>query len=94
MINTCLIGFGYWGPNLARNFIGSGKYKINCICDKNLSKLNAAKKIYPNINIYKDYKKYNSEIDQDRNQIYFKAQPGKLNSELNKIFLNIKDNKS
>ena len=57
MINTCLIGFGYWGPNLARNFIGSGKYKINCICDKNLSKLNAAKKIYPNINIYKDYKK-------------------------------------
>jgi len=44
--------------------------------------------------IYKDYKKYNSEIDQDRNEIYFKAQPGKLNSELNKIFLSIKDNKS
>ena len=37
--------------------------------------------------IVTDYKKYNLQIEEDRNKIYYKKQPGKLNIELNKIFL-------
>ena len=37
--------------------------------------------------IVEDYKKYNFQIEEDRNKIYYKNQPGKLNIELNKIFL-------
>ena len=37
--------------------------------------------------IIEDYKKYNFQIEEDRNKIYYKNQPGKLNIELNKIFL-------
>ena len=37
--------------------------------------------------IVEDYNKYNFQIEEDRNKIYYKNQPGKLNIELNKIFL-------
>ena len=34
-----------------------------------------------------DYKKYNLQIEEDRNKIYYKNQPGKLIKELNNIYL-------
>ena len=37
--------------------------------------------------IISNYKKYNSEIDEERNKIYYKSKPGQLNKELNKIYL-------
>ena len=41
--------------------------------------------------IVEDYKKYNFQIEEDRNEIFYKNQPGKLNIELNKIFLALKN---
>jgi len=37
--------------------------------------------------IVEDYKKYNFQIEEDRNKIYYKNQPGKLIKELNNIYL-------
>ena len=37
--------------------------------------------------IVEDYKKYNFQIEEDRNKIYYKNQPGKPIKELNNIYL-------
>jgi hypothetical protein len=33
VINVGLIGYGYWGPNLARNFSLNPDFKLASICD-------------------------------------------------------------
>jgi len=56
MYNVCLIGHGYWGEKLARNFNNFEFFKLNSIVDKKSYNLNSAKKLYPNIKLYKDYR--------------------------------------
>ena len=57
MIDVCVIGYGYWGPNLCRNFSNSPHFNLKAICDlKNLN-LIKAKKDYPNAKIFKNFKK-------------------------------------
>ena len=53
--NVLLIGFGYWGPILARNFQSSMFFNIVAICDSNTSNLNKAKKVYPNEKLFTNY---------------------------------------
>ena len=55
-LNVLIIGFGYWGPILARNFQTSLRFNISSICDSNSVNLNKAKSIYPNISYYRSYK--------------------------------------
>ena len=45
MINVCIIGYGYWGPNLCRNFSNANGYNLSAICDNDPKKLTNAKKI-------------------------------------------------
>lgn len=45
-----LVGYGYWGKNLARNF----SKELVAICDADESKLLAAKNIYTNVTTYND----------------------------------------
>ncbi len=47
MINLGIIGFGYWGPNLVRNFMNIDGCLVTHICDLDSKKLEIAKKIYP-----------------------------------------------
>ncbi len=46
-MNTALIGYGYWGPNLARNINHHSVMDLYYICDKDENRLNEAKKLYP-----------------------------------------------
>lgn len=55
-INVAVIGLGYWGPNLLRNFNSISGTSVECICDKNKEKLKKALSIYPNIRAIRDYK--------------------------------------
>ena len=32
-IGIAVVGAGYWGPNLVRNFAGSPHYRLNWLCD-------------------------------------------------------------
>jgi len=57
MNNVLIIGYGYWGPKLSRNFSNSSNFNLHSICDLSNTKLKEAKKTYPNINIYSNYKK-------------------------------------
>jgi len=57
MLNACLIGYGYWGAKLARNFQNSEFFNIISITDKKNRNLVSAKQNYPSIKYYTDYKK-------------------------------------
>ena len=52
MLNACLIGYGYWGSKLARNFQNSEDFNLVSIADIKKKNLNFAKKklsINPNL---------------------------------------------
>ena len=47
MVKAGLIGFGYWGPNIARNFNGNPEIELAAICDFSPDRLRAARRAYP-----------------------------------------------
>jgi len=52
---TCaVIGCGYWGPNLVRNFLTLDKESITKVCDHDSQRLDHMKKIYPNLDTTDD----------------------------------------
>lgn len=54
MINVGLIGFGYWGPNLARNFNYNRDLHLSAVCDFSDDRIDSAKRLYPHINTFKN----------------------------------------
>ncbi len=54
MINLGIIGYGYWGPNIVRNFNSLDETKVLTICDGNQAAMNRARKAYPQITITRD----------------------------------------
>ena len=56
-LKVCLVGYGYWGPKLARNFQNSNFFNLISISDKSKSNLIKAKKDFPLINTSTDFKK-------------------------------------
>jgi len=56
MYNVAIIGYGYWGPKLARNFQNSNYFNVRYIVDKSKKNLSKAKIDYPLAQLYKNYK--------------------------------------
>jgi len=57
MINVALIGFGYWGPNVARNIHANPQLNLHTICDIKKDRLEKSKSIYiAQTNYETDYK--------------------------------------
>ena len=54
-INIGLVGFGYWGPNLARNLDKSDKFNLSHICDLDASRRSTAEKSHPDSVITASY---------------------------------------
>jgi len=48
-INIAIIGIGYWGPNLIRNFSLLGDCRVKYACDLNAARLEALARQYPGI---------------------------------------------
>lgn len=55
MINIAMVGLGYWGPNLLRNFSELSGCKVKACCDLNENILNKVKTQYPGISTTKSY---------------------------------------
>jgi len=55
MINIAIIGVGYWGPNLVRNFISAKNSTISKVCDINKERLNFIQSKYPSLETESDY---------------------------------------
>ncbi|MBL7974138.1 MAG: Gfo/Idh/MocA family oxidoreductase [Candidatus Kapabacteria bacterium] len=56
-MNIAVIGLGYWGPNLVRNFLGNPNVTSVTICDKNTERLEAAARKFPGIKTETDVDK-------------------------------------
>lgn len=55
MINLGVIGYGYWGPNVARNFNSCDGTKLVSICDLSEKRLKLAKATFPFVKVTSDY---------------------------------------
>jgi predicted dehydrogenase len=40
-IGAAVVGCGYWGPNLARNLVDSGDFRLHALCDRDPEQLSA-----------------------------------------------------
>jgi predicted dehydrogenase len=49
MINIGVIGYGYWGPNIVRNFHGVDQCRVKSVCDSNPKSLDRSRKSFPGI---------------------------------------------
>ncbi|KKL84455.1 hypothetical protein LCGC14_1964580 [marine sediment metagenome] len=47
MLNIALVGCGYWGPNLIRNFSSLSECKVKLVCDKNKDRLKHIRGLFP-----------------------------------------------
>lgn len=54
-VNVGVIGFGYWGPNLVRNFNANAKSRVLAICDAQPERVALAERQYPGIPATSDY---------------------------------------
>lgn len=51
MINVGVIGYGYWGPNLVRNFVANEGTRVAMVCDRDQDRLAKVAAIYPAIRL-------------------------------------------
>jgi len=65
MIKIGLIGYGYWGPNLARNFNGNGDLELTSICDFSADRLESAGKLYPEVKLVTDIEEFFKDSSLD-----------------------------
>lgn len=56
MVRIGVIGYGYWGPNLVRNFAEISDYSVVSISDLRPDRLALAKNRYPFVKTTRDYK--------------------------------------
>jgi len=54
MLNIGVIGYGYWGPNIVRNFFATKGAKVKTVCDVNQSSLDKVQLLYPYIKTTRD----------------------------------------
>lgn len=50
-----IVGCGYWGPNLIRNFSSLANCKVKTICDLDQNRLAHVKRLYQDVNVTTDF---------------------------------------
>ncbi len=64
-MKIAVVGIGYWGPNLVRNFLNNSRvHKVYC-CDRDKGRLDLIRKQFPVVEIITDYNEVlqNNSID-------------------------------
>jgi len=51
MINIGVVGYGYWGPNLVRNFAETPGLSVACVADFDPKRLEIVQRRYPGIQV-------------------------------------------
>src|SRR5690242_21785250 len=65
MIRVGIIGYGYWGPRIARNFHGLNGCELSLICDKSPEALRRAKRAFPEVAVTSDVTEVLSSTEID-----------------------------
>src|SRR6202521_3831671 len=55
VIRVGVIGYGYWGPNIVRNFQGHEKADVVAVCDKNPKSLSRVRRTHPEVPVTSDH---------------------------------------
>jgi predicted dehydrogenase len=55
MIGIGVVGYGYWGPNLVRNFWGIPQADLRWVCDLQTERLSGLRQRYPSVQITEDF---------------------------------------
>jgi len=55
MMNVGLIGYGYWGPNLLRNFAETSGVTVRAVSDLDVKKLESVQRRYPAVRVEHDF---------------------------------------
>jgi len=65
MVNIGVIGYGYWGPNLVRNFNSAEETRVIAVADLNKDRLREVVKNYPAIQTTSDFQEVllNKDVD-------------------------------
>jgi predicted dehydrogenase len=51
MVRVGVVGYGYWGPNLVRNFAEAENAQVVAVCDMRLQRLELVKRRYPSVEV-------------------------------------------
>lgn len=54
MVNVGVIGYGYWGPNIVRNFMVNSATKVVTVCDRDQERLDRVQALYPSVSVTRD----------------------------------------
>jgi predicted dehydrogenase len=57
MIGVAVVGYGYWGPNLVRNFVQVEDAAVVAVCDQSAERRALVEKLYPAVRTYDDVDK-------------------------------------
>lgn len=82
--SIAVIGYGYWGPKLSRNFQNSNDFNINYIVDNSKKNIETAKKNFPLAKFYNDFRK----LDCSKIDLVVISTPTKTHYKMAKFFLN------
>ena len=56
LVGIGVVGYGYWGPNLVRNFATSDSAQVVSVSDLDSSKLAASRRLYPGVETTSDFR--------------------------------------
>ena len=65
MFNIAIVGCGYWGPNLLRNFNSLADCNVKYACDVDRDRLSHMKSLYPQIETTTDFDQVIADPDID-----------------------------
>jgi predicted dehydrogenase len=65
MIGIAVIGYGYWGPNLVRNFVLNEDARVVAVCDFSADRRSVVERLYPTVRTYADVDEMLAEDDVD-----------------------------
>lgn len=60
-VNVGIVGLGYWGPNLVRNFSSVQDCSVKAVCDKNPRRLDHIGRLYPAVKGLAEYEEMVSD---------------------------------
>ena len=64
-IQIAVVGCGYWGPNLIRNFSALPQCQVRYVCDKDEKRLAHMKQLYPQVETTKEFEKIVGDKEVD-----------------------------
>jgi predicted dehydrogenase len=84
---VCLVGFGYWGPNLARNIVASHDFELSFVFEPDINNHSKITRLYPSVKILNSFSQLKDIAGQV--DVGVIATPTSSHFELAKTFLNM-----